>query len=122
MKIKSVEMCLLFDFYGDILTDKQKEIFDLYYNEDMSLAEISENLGITRQGVRDSIIRSEAILTTTEEKLGLVARYGRIQSKMQKIDEALRNIKFINDSNYRNNDIKKLVSSALEITGNLSEL
>ena len=56
MKNKPFEMCLLFDFYGEMLTDKQKEMFDLYYNEDLSLAEISEHVGITRQGVRDSKI------------------------------------------------------------------
>ena len=48
MKNKTFEMCMLFDFYGDILTDKQKELFDLYYNDDLSLAEISEHMGITR--------------------------------------------------------------------------
>ena len=70
MKNKTFEMCMLFDFYGDILTDKQKELFDLYYNDDLSLAEISEHMGITRQGVRDGIMRAEHTLRATEEKLG----------------------------------------------------
>ena len=55
MKGKPLEMSLLFDFYGETLTEKQRELFDLYYNEDLSLAEIAEHAGITRQGVRDSI-------------------------------------------------------------------
>ena len=59
MKEKSYEMTILFDFYGDILTEKQQELFDLYYNEDLSLGEIAEHLGITRQGVRDGIVRAE---------------------------------------------------------------
>ena len=75
MKNKPFEMCMLYDFYGELLTEKQKELFDLYYNDDLSLAEISEHMGITRQGVRDGIMRAEHALRSTEEKLGLVARY-----------------------------------------------
>ena len=55
-------MAMLFDFYGDVLTDRQKEFYDLYYNEDLSLAEIAENAGISRQGVRDVIVRAEAAI------------------------------------------------------------
>ena len=69
-------MSLLFDFYGETLTEKQRELFDLYYNEDLYLAEIAEHAGITRQGVRDSIKRAEHALGEMESKLGLVARYG----------------------------------------------
>ena len=58
MKATPLEMSLLFDFYGETLTEKQRELFDLYYNEDLSLSEIAEHAGITRQGVRDSIERS----------------------------------------------------------------
>ena len=76
MKGKPLEMSLLFDFYGETLTEKQRELFDLYYNEDLSLAEIAEHAGITRQGVRDSIKRAEHALGEMEDKLGLVARYG----------------------------------------------
>lgn len=76
MKGKPLEMSLLFDFYGETLTEKQRELFDLYYNEDLSLAEIAEHAGITRQGVRDSIKRAEHALREMEEKLGLVDRYG----------------------------------------------
>ena len=54
-------MTMLFDFYGEILTDRQKEFFDLYYNEDLSLAEIAENYGISRQGVRDVIVEMEIV-------------------------------------------------------------
>ena len=76
MKGKPLEMSLLFDFYGETLTDKQRELFDLYYNEDLSLAEIAEYAGITRQGVRDSIKRAERALGEMEQKLGLVQRFG----------------------------------------------
>ena len=63
MKNQTYRMTMLFDFYGEILTDRQKEFFDLYYNEDLSLAEIAENYGISRQGVRDVIVRAEAAMT-----------------------------------------------------------
>ena len=62
MKNQTYRMTMLFDFYGEILTERQKEFFDLYYNEDLSLGEIAENSGITRQGVRDSIKKSSAEL------------------------------------------------------------
>ena len=71
MKNQAYRMALLYDFYGDMLTDRQKEFYDLYYNEDLSLAEIAENYGITRQGVRDVIVRAEAILTELEDKTGI---------------------------------------------------
>ena len=53
---------MLYDFYGELLTDRQKEFFDYYYNDDLSLSEIAENAGISRQGVRDVIVRAEAIM------------------------------------------------------------
>ena len=74
MKSQAYRMALLYDFYGDVLTPRQKEFYDLYYNEDLSLAEIAENNGITRQGVRDVIVRAEAILTDLEDKTGLIKR------------------------------------------------
>ena len=82
---KNLSMILLYDFYKPKLTGKQADMMDLYYNEDLSLAEISEHTGITRQGVRDSIKRAEHVLEQTEERLGLVERYrqvGNIKAKM----------------------------------------
>ena len=61
IKNQAYRMAMLYDFYGDLLTDRQKEFYDLYYNEDLSLAEIAENYGISRQGVRDVIVRAEAV-------------------------------------------------------------
>ena len=78
-------MSLLFDFFGDFLTEKQREYFDLYYNEDLSLSEIAQNVGITRQGVRDIIVRAENILTEAERKTGIVSRY---LSRNAEIDRA----------------------------------
>ena len=57
--MKDLKISLLFDCYGELLNDKQREIFDCYYNEDFSLSEVAENFGITRQGVRDFVKRTE---------------------------------------------------------------
>ena len=65
---KNMEVALLLDFYGDMLTEKQREVMELYYNQDLSLAEIAENDGITRQGVRDSIKRAETQLLDMEDR------------------------------------------------------
>ena len=85
MKNQTYRMTLLFDFYGDILTDRQKEFYDLYYNEDLSLAEIAENYGISRQGVRDVIVRAEGIMTELEDKTGIIKRFKAMQTHVQAI-------------------------------------
>ena len=85
VKNQAYRMALLFDFYGDVLTDRQKEFYDLYYNEDLSLAEIAENYGITRQGVRDVIVRAEAILSELEDKTGLIRRFHAMRSQLDQV-------------------------------------
>ena len=82
---------MLFDFYGDVLTPRQKEFYDLYYNEDLSLGEIAENYSITRQGVRDVIVRAEATLTELEDKTGLIKRFHAMRVQLQQLrDDAQR--------------------------------
>ena len=85
MKNQTYRMTMLFDFYGDILTERQRELFDLYYNEDLSLAEIAENCGISRQGVRDVIVRAEAAMNELEDKTGLLKRFMRMQDSVDAI-------------------------------------
>ena len=72
MKSQAYRMTMLFDFYGDVLTDRQKEFYDLYYNEDLSLGEIAENYGITRQGVRD-------------DKTGLIKRFHTMRAQLEQV-------------------------------------
>ena len=112
MKSNSVEMGLLFDFYGDMLTDKQKQIFDLYHNEDLSLAEIAEITGITRQGVRDSVVRSESALRTMEEKTGLIARFRETEDQRAEIhrlvDEFAKSPDFHHITNTSADKIRKI--------------
>ena len=72
---KNIEVSLLFDFYGELLKPSGKKAIDLYYNEDLSLAEVADETGITRQGVRDRIKRSEQQLFEFEDKLGLFIQF-----------------------------------------------
>ena len=70
----AIEIILLYDYYGDLLTDRQRECFEMRYNQDMSLSEIAEELGISRQGVHDNLNRTEALLRNMEAKTGCVSR------------------------------------------------
>ena len=85
MKNQAYRMTMLFDFYGEVLTERQKEFYDLYYNEDLSLGEIAENYNITRQGVRDVIVRAEAILTDLEDKTGLIKRFHTMREQLNSL-------------------------------------
>lgn len=70
---KDLKYATLLDIYGDALTEKQRDVMDLYYNEDLSLSEIAANEEISRQGVRDSIKRGEETLVELDEKIGVIA-------------------------------------------------
>ena len=70
----TLEIVLLYDYYGDLLTDRQKECFEMRYYQDLSLGEIAAELGISRQGVHDNLNRTEALLRNMEVKTGCVGR------------------------------------------------
>ena len=84
---KNLDITLLLDFYGDMLTDKQRSFISYYYNDDLSLSEIAADEGITRQGVRDAIKRAETQLIAMEERLGLVARFENMKIGLSEIIE-----------------------------------
>lgn len=88
MKREAFQMSLLLDYYGSLLTEKQKTYFDLYYNQDFSLGEIAEQEGISRQGVHDTISRTEAILLDIEKAAGCVARAQSLRAAKAEITEA----------------------------------
>lgn len=90
MENSAVMRSMMFDFYGELLTDKQREYFDLRYNEDLSLGEIAEQCGISRQGVWDIIRRAEAAMTEIEEKTGLIKRF---LERNAQIDEIIRELR-----------------------------
>ncbi len=81
----SVEISILLDLYGETLTEKQRSYLDCYYNNDLSLSEIAENEGITRQGVRDAIKRAETLLYSMEEKLRFSERIYKIEENANAI-------------------------------------
>ena len=90
---KDYKISYLLDFYGSILTDKQRDALELYYNDDLSLAEIADFVGITRQGVRDAIKRGEEILVEMEAKLGFAERfeeYRKVFDDISKCAEIIR--------------------------------
>lgn len=76
---KNLNVGFLLDFYGDVLTERKKDALDFYYNDDMSLAEIAEEMQISRQGVRDIIKKAEEELFFYEEKLGLAKKFRSAQ-------------------------------------------
>lgn len=83
---------MLLDFYGQLLTEKQRECFDLHYNEDLSLSEIAEQCGVSRQGVWDNIRRAEATLRELEEKTGLVRRVMELEEELEQLRGELRRL------------------------------
>ena len=82
------EMVLLLDYYGGMLTDKQRECFDMRYNQDLSLGEIGELQGVSRQAVCDNLARTEALLRRMEENIGCVKRDMQIRKAAREILEA----------------------------------
>ena len=88
MKLDALEWTLLFDYYGELLTERQQTCFDLYYNQDLSLGEIAEEAGISRQGVYDTIARAKASLRTMEDKTGCMRRDIVCRKAMEKIQAA----------------------------------
>lgn len=88
----ALEMTLLFDYYGDLLTDRQRMCFDLRHNQDLSLAEIAEELNVSRQGVHDNLNRAEALLRNMEEKTGCVRRDMSCRNAVKTIASAAQSL------------------------------
>ncbi len=102
---KDLKISVLLDFYGNMLTDKQRDVLELYYNEDLSLGEIGNYEGISRQGVRDSIKRGEAVLLELEEKLGLYEKTKNLDDNLKEIFELALKIEAVNDKFFYSADI-----------------
>lgn len=103
MKREAFTMSLLLDYYGSLLTQKQRDYFDLYYNQDLSLGEIAEMEGISRQGVHDAISRSETILLDMERATGCVARMQRLRAAASEITCAAQTLAAHSDPAVRQN-------------------
>lgn len=116
MSTKNLNIGFLFDFYGELLSDRQKNMFDLYYNEDLSLSEIAEQVGITRQGVRDTVKKAEELLLDFENKLGLAGRFNEISQKCNLMTERLEILK----SNHPDSEFQ--IDSLIKDIKNIAQL
>lgn len=110
---KRAYLALLFDFYGALLTDKQRIVFDLYYQNDFSLGEIAEEQGISRQAVYDLLKRTEKILWEYEKKLSLVRKFRSTKEKFKKA------LSFIDDVNIK--DREKIIRLRAFIQGIIND-
>ena len=109
---KDLNMSLLLDFYGEVLSEPQREAMDLFYNGDLSLSEIAEITGITRQGVRDRIVKSEQIIGELEEKLGLAGRFGHVNKTVAFLIQRLEAI-----ARETGADVGDLIAAAKQLEG-----
>lgn len=114
---KNLQISVLLDFYGDMLTEKQREILEGYYNDDLSLGEIAEEREITRQGVRDAIKRAELQLTEMEERLGLAKRFWKVQENLTLICDCALQIRELSggESPEINQNVEAIIEAAREL-------
>lgn len=90
MKIDGImRQSLLYDFYGALLSERQREVMELYHEENLSLAEIADEFGISRQGVHDALHKAEKSLEMYEEKLGLVGKFSRTSDAVSDIERRI---------------------------------
>ncbi len=112
----ALEMTLLFDYYGDLLTERQRMCFDLRHNQDLSLAEIAEELQVSRQGVHDNLSRAEALLRNMEEKTGCVSRDLRCRKATRKILAVANALKVCETS-----QVSSLAEQIIALAGEIEE-
>ncbi len=112
----ALEMTLLFDYYGELLTERQKMCFDLRHNQDLSLAEIAQELQVSRQGVHDNLSRAEALLLNMEEKTGCVRRDMQCRMAAQEIVKAAEIL-----SEYNDETVSQLAGKILDAARCLEE-
>ena len=115
----NAELAMLLDFYGPLLTEKQGEMMRLRVEEDLSLSEIAENAGISRQGVRDVIVRAENQMQEIEDKTGLIRRFEQFRGHLDAIRSAAEDIRTLN---YRQYEDSRLTELADKITAEVSAL
>lgn len=108
---KDLKLVILLDFYGGLLTEKQASALDGYYNQDLSLAEIAEEMGISRQGVMAFLKQGEKHLKSFEEKLGLASRFSEISSGLEEMKSI---VKTMAESEERTR-LEELINSVSEI-------
>ncbi len=112
----ALEMTLLFDYYGELLTQRQRDCLDMRYNQDMSLGEIAQELGVSRQGVYDNLSRAETLLRNMEEKTGFLRRDEKVRSTAQQIIRAAETLSASKDP-----EVGKLARQILAAAKELEE-
>lgn len=112
----ALHMTLLFDYYGELLTERQRMCFDLRHNQDLSLAEIAQELNVSRQGVHDNLSRAEALLMNMEEKTGCVRRDLQCRKAAREIKGFAEKLAVSEDQN-----ISFLAQQIIAAAGNLEE-
>jgi len=113
---KIIQQGILYDFYGELLTEHQKQVYEGLVYENMSLAEIADEQGVSRQAVHDLIKRTDKILQGYEDRLGLVDRFTRIKAQIAQMDELLTIIdKESPDESSRIGEIKEICTNIMEI-------
>ena len=112
----ALEMTLLFDYYGDLLTDRQRMCFDMRHNQDLSLSEIAEVLQVSRQGVYDNLSRAEALLKNMEEKTGCVSRDQQCRKAVKQIVNAANTLAMHSDA-----DVVALAEEILSAAKDIKE-
>ena len=114
---KNLDIVLLADYYGEMLTENQRKFIEYYYSDDLSLSEIAQNEGITRQGVRDAVKRAEAQLYDMENKLGFAERSRRVNEALDAIKqstEAINNYNMTVSLSREINDAVVSIKSAID--------
>ena len=114
--MEALEMTLLFDYYGDLLTERQRSCVDMRYNQDLSLSEIAEELGVSRQGVYDNLSRAEALLRNMEEKTGCVQRAMETRKAVREILDAANKL-----ITYQDENVSVLATQIVEAAQRLEE-
>jgi len=104
-----------FDFFGDLLTEKQREYFDLYHNEDLSLSEIAERAGISRQGVYDIITRAESTLEEFEQKTGIVRKWRETRTELERANSMARELLLQSDGRSKSSFLARDLVLTLEM-------
>lgn len=117
----NVEISMLLDLYGETLTAKQRDYLNYYYNDDLSLSEIAENEGITRQGVRDAIKRAEAVLFDMESKLKFSQKFEAVNNGLDSIMKCAEEINEYNLSHGLSREINDITVKIKSIALSLVE-
>ena len=128
LNMESIEkISLLYDFYGGLLTEKQRQVMELYHEENLSLAEIAQEFGISRQGVHDTLKKAEHLLTEYENKLGLVAKLMKSRHAIAEIDRIIDGITdsltaSVEDKGEDKSEYKEAVAKLQEVKGIINKL